>query len=295
MKTAQKLSMRLKVGLGVLVVLFLGTVFFAYQLFNDKKEIEKSLIAEKEQIISNLTDMTKQYDNAIAENTIANQDLIVARGRIEDLVDSLKLSQNSVSNLMIYRKKFLILRKEMDVLLEENDKLKVENQLLATSLDSTQIQLAERTEFTDLLLTQNSELTSIVKDASVIQTVGLKGFGIIERINGKQIPTERAKRSDKIKVCFTVAKNTLANAGDRELYIQVIDSKNNTLGLNNQIQFGDEVLSYSLVSRFNYKNRNLNICEYLSADDKKFESGRYIINVFDKENLISTSDFVLKK
>ena len=295
MKTAQKLSMRLKVGLGVLVVLFLGTVFFAYQLFNDKKEIEKSLIAEKEQIISNLTDMTKQYDNAIAENTIANQDLIVARGRIEDLVDSLKLSQNSVSNLMIYRKKFLILRKEMEVLLEENDKLKVENQLLATSLDSTQIQLAERTEFTDLLLTQNSELTSIVKDASVIQTVGLKGFGIIERINGKQIPTERAKRSDKIKVCFTVAKNTLANAGDRELYIQVIDSKNNTLGLNNQIQFGDEVLSYSLVSRFNYKNRNLNICEYLSADDKKFESGRYIINVFDKENLISTSDFVLKK
>ena len=75
--------------------------------------------------------------------------------------------------------------------------------------------------FTDSLLVQNTELATVVKDASALQTVGLVGMGVIERSSGKQIPTERARRSDKIKVCFTVAKNTIAEAGDKELYAQI--------------------------------------------------------------------------
>ncbi len=120
-------------------------------------------------------------------------------------------------------------------------------------------------------------------------------MGVIERSSGKQIPTERAKRSDKIKVCFTVAKNMLAEGGDKELYVQVIDPKNNVLGANAQIAFDDQVLNYSLISRFNYENRNLNICEYINElEDSNFEKGRYKINVFNDKALISSSEFELK-
>jgi hypothetical protein len=183
----------------------------------------------------------------------------------------------------------------MDVLLAQNDSLRVQNELLATSLDSTQVQLAERAMFTDSLLVQNSELATAVEDAAALQTVGLKGFGIIEKNSGRQIPTERARRSDKIKVCFTVARNTVAEAGDKELYVQVIDPENNVLGSNDQIQFEDQILNYSLISRFNYENRNLNVCEFVSkGDDEKFVSGRYIVNVFNEKTLVSTSEFTLK-
>mgnify|MGYP000076608358 CR=1 FL=1 len=120
-------------------------------------------------------------------------------------------------------------------------------------------------------------------------------MGVIERSSGKQIPTERARRSDKIKVCFTVAKNTLTEAGDKELYVQVIDPKNNVLGSNDQIQFDDQVLNYSLISRFNYENRNLNICEYISQlDDSNFEKGSYKVNVFNDKEMISSSEFTLR-
>jgi regulator of replication initiation timing len=211
------------------------------------------------------------------------------------LMDSLKISQNSVNSLWRYKKKFMALQEEMDVLLTENDRLKVENEYLATSLDSTQVQLAERTMFTDSLLVQNTELATVVRDAASLQTVGLIGMGVIERRSGRQIPTERAGRSDKIKVCFTVAKNMLTEAGDKELYVQVIDPKNNVLGANDQVQFEDQVLNYSLISRFNYENRNLNICEYVSAlTDSKFEKGRYKINVFSDKELISASEFEMK-
>ena len=295
MEGSQNSNTGLKVGLGILVVLFLGTAFYTSKLYSEKQENEKTLMSEKQQVMSDLNNMAKDYDEAIAETDVKNQDLIMARARIQGLMDSLKVSQNSVGNLWSYKKKYMAMQEEMDVLLTENDRLKGENQYLATSLDSTQIQLAERTMFTDSLLVQNTQLTTVVKDAAALQTVGLLGMGVIERSSGKQIPTERAKRSDKIKVCFTVAKNMLAEGGDKELYVQVIDPKNNVLGANAQIAFDDQVLNYSLISRFNYENRNLNICEYINElEDSNFEKGRYKINVFNDKALISSSEFELK-
>lgn len=285
----------LKVAIGILVALFLGTGFYASKLYNEKKETEATLVKEKQQVMSDLSVMAKQYDEAIGENEVANSKLVEARERIQGLMDSLKISQNSVNSLWRYKKKFLALQEEMDGLLEENDRLKVENELLATTLDSTQIQLAERAVFTDSLLVQNTELANVVKDAGALQTLGLKGFGVIERSSGRQIPTERARRSDKIKVCYTVAKNVLAEAGDKELYVQIIDPLNNVLGANNQVEFEDQTLNYSLISRFNYENTNLNICEFVAPNDEEnFEKGRYVVNVFNENELISTSEFTLK-
>ncbi|MBR9915088.1 MAG: chromosome partitioning protein ParA [Algicola sp.] len=293
MENSNSKSTGLKIALGILLALFLGTGFYTSKLYNEKKENEAALTREKEQVMADLSTMAKQYDVAIGENEIANENLLEARERIQGLMDSLKISQNSVNSLWRYKKKFLALQEEMDVLLAENDKLKVENSLLATSLDSTTVQLAERTVFTDSLLVQNTQLAEVVENAAVLQTTDLKGFGVIERSSGKLIPTERAKRSDKIRVCYTVAKNKLVGAGDKELYVQVLDPKNNVLGANEQIQFEDTVLNYSLVSKFNYENRNLNICEFVAPNDE-FEKGRYVVNVFNNKELVSTSEFTLK-
>ncbi|MDG5491875.1 chromosome partitioning protein ParA [Psychroserpens sp. SPM9] len=293
MENSNSKSTGLKIALGILLALFLGTGFYTSKLYNEKKDNEAALTREKEQVMADLSTMAKQYDVAIGENEVANENLVDARERIQGLMDSLKISQNSVNSLWRYKKKFLALQEEMDVLLAENDKLKIENSLLATSLDSTTVQLAERTVFTDSLLVQNTQLAEVVENAAVLQTVNLKGFGVIERSSGKLIPTERARRSDKIRVCYTVAKNALVGAGDKELYVQVLDPKNNVLGANEQIQFDETVLNYSLISKFNYENRNLNICEFVAPNDE-FEKGRYVVNVFNAKELISSSEFTLK-
>lgn len=305
--TSNSSNTGLKIALAILVALFLGTGFYTSKLYNDKKENEAQLTQEKQMVMNDLSAMASQYDTAISDNEITNGKLIDARDRIEDLMDSLKTSQASVSTLWRYKKKYFNLQKEMDGLLVLNDSLRVENSLLATTLDSTRVQLVERAIFTDSLLVQNTELASVVKDASELSTVGLKGFGVIERSSGKLIPTERAKRSDKIRVCFTVAKNNLVEAGDQELYVQVIDPKNNVIGVNEQIIFeaaaaeeGEEAkegvtLNYSVVSKFNYENRNLNVCEFVTANDEDgFETGRYVVNVFNNKDLVSTSEFTLK-
>ncbi len=283
----------LKIALGILFALFIGTGFYTSKLYNEKKKNEATLTKEKQLVMSDLNNMAKQYDIAIGENKVANQDLVEARGRIQGLMDSLKISQNSINSLMSYRKKYLSLQEEMNVLLTENDKLRIENALLGSSLDSTNVRLAERNMFTDSLLVQNTQLATVVENAAVLQTVGLTAYGVIERNSGKLVPTERARRSDKIRLCYTVAKNSLVTAGDKELYVQVLDPSDNVLGANEQIQFGQTVLNYSIVSKFNYENRNLNICEFV-APKGQFSKGRYVVNIFNKKELVSTTEFTLE-
>ncbi len=290
-----KSNMGLKVGLGIALVLFLGTGFYTMNLYKSSNQIQKDLTEEKQLVMNDLNAMAKQYDVAISENDVANKNLTDARARIQGLIDSLKISETNVRSLWRYKKKYQSLQKEMDVLLAQNDSLRVENSYLATSLDSTRVRLEERTMFTDSLLVQNNALAEVVENAAVLSTVGLKGFGVIERTSGKLIPTERASRTDKIRVCFTVAKNGLVQAGDQELYVQVIDPKNNTLGLNEQVQFNEKTLSYSIISKFNYENSSLNICEFVASKGKNsFEKGRYIVNVFNEKDLVSSSEFTLK-
>lgn len=290
-----KSSMGLKVALGIALVLFLGTAFYSMNLYKSSEKVQKDLTEQKQLVMNDLNAMAKQYDVAISENEVANKDLIDARGRIQGLIDSLKISETNVKSLWRYKQKYTSLQKEMDVLLAENDKLKIENSYLATSLDSTRVRLEERTIFTDSLLIQNNALAEVVSDASVLSGVNLKGFGVIERTSGKFIPTERASRTDKIRVCFTVAKNKLVKAGDQELYVQVIDPKSNTLGLNEQVSFEEKTLNYSIISKFNYENTNLDICEFVaSKGNAEFQKGRYIVNVYNEKDLVSTSEFTLK-
>ena len=225
-------STGLKVALGIAIALFIGTAVYTSSLYQDKQETEQQLTSEKNDVMENLNAMKAKYDLALSESEVTNQNLVEARERIQGLIDSLKTSETNVKSLWRYKQKYLALQEEMDVLLAENDRLKVENMQLATTLDSTKVQLEEGRMFNDSLVIQNTALAEVMENAAVLTTANLKGFGVIERSNGKLIPTERARRSDKIRVCYTVAKNKLVQSGDKELYVQVIDPKNNILGLN---------------------------------------------------------------
>lgn len=285
----------LKVALGIAIALFIGLGVFSSSLYKNKQSTEKQLTEEKAIVLKDLNAMSDQYETAMGESKVVNQNLVDAKARIDGLIDSLKVSETNIKSLWRYKSKYIALQKEMDIVLAENDELKVRNMLLSSSLDSTKVRLEERTMFTDSLLMQNTELANVVENASVLNAVNLKGYGVLVRSSGKLVPMERARRSDKIRVCFTVAKNKLVKAGDKELYVQVIDPKNNILGANEQITFGEETLNYSVISKFNYEDANLDICEFVTKkEDKDFEEGRYRVNVFNGADLVSSTQFTLK-
>jgi len=181
----------LKVALGIAIALFIGVGVYSSSLYKEKQENERVLTAEKAKVLDELNVMAAQYDVAMSENTVVNQNLVEAKERIEGLIDSLKVSETNLRSLWKYKKKYLALQKEMNVILTENDQLKVENQLLATASDSLKLQLEQRTTFTDSLLVQNTALADVVESAAVLTANSMKANAVIERSSGKQIPTEK--------------------------------------------------------------------------------------------------------
>lgn len=66
------------------------------------------------------------------------------------------------------------------------------------------------------------------------------------------------------------------------------------MGLNQQVQFGEVLFNYSTISKFNYENANLDICEFVNSSNEKFEPGSYTVNVYNQRYLVSTSEFSLR-
>ena len=273
------------------VVVILGFLYFS--LKTDSNKVKVALNQEKEAIISELEEYKSNYEEIIEENNIVNDKLIDAEEKIGLYIDSLTNVNLDVENLLKYRNTSWRLANELKELKKENEILKQEKELLKNILDSTNTELSQIKFLSDSLLTKYKEKEGILENATYLGVSNLEGNGVIARSSGKMIPTERSRRTDKVKVCFTVSRNILVEDGEKTLYVQVISPTKQTLGENGEFIYEDEVVNYSLVSTFNYESKNLNVCEYLESEED-FEEGVYKIKVYNKSKLLATSELKLK-
>ena len=108
------------------------------------------------------------------------------------------------------------------------------------------------------------------------------------------VDTKRASRADKVRSCFTLAPNIIAEKGDRLLFIQVINPNNNLLGEKAVIQFEEGTLNYSASTKVFYEQEELDVCILVDAAEEDLIEGRYIINVFDGAQQVATTSMILK-
>jgi cell division protein FtsB len=291
----QKSNSSLKVIIGILALLLLGSLFYIYKLTTETKNLEtvvKTEKTEKENVLKDLQELKTTYDAAIAENTSMSDELIAEREKVVSLISQLEKSKGNVAELSKYRKQYEGLQTKMQSLMQEVDVLKKENKTLSTNLDSTKVVLEDTKNYTKTLVGQNEELTKTVEKASKLIVSNLKTSAYKKRSSGKEIETEKASRADILKVSFTISENAVAKTGDKQYYVQVIDSKNNVLGDKATVTFGDNSLTYSFLTTVKYENKSVQVTENLPGKD--FAKGTYFVNVFDKNELVSKTSFTLK-
>ena len=139
-------------------------------------------------------------------------------------------------------------------------------------------------------------MADAVERGSALNLATLTVDAVRERNSGKLVSTSRAKSTDKFKICFTVADNVIAEAGDREFLLEVLDPQGNILGggASKSSEEGASV-TYSKGTNFYYENKNLDVCDYINKPAGDFQKGNYMVNVYDdKLKLMATSKFTLK-
>ncbi|MCF6130187.1 hypothetical protein L1S35_10910 [Flavobacterium sp. AS60] len=286
---------KLKAIIGILAVLLIGSLIYIFKLTSDAKTLQTTVTtvkSEKESVLKDLADLKATYDAAIAENTSMSDELIAERDKVVKLMADLKASKGDNATLQKYKTQYKAMEQKMQNLMQEVDVLKKQNQVLTTKVDSTTVALEDNKKYNQVLVGQNEQLAKTVELGSKLSVTNLKTASYKVKSSGKQVATDKASRTDMLKVNFTIAENKIAKSGDKTYYVQVIDSKNNVLGDKETVSFGETSLTYSFTTTVKYENKTVEVSEQLPGKD--FAKGTYFVNVFDKGELVSKSSFSLR-
>jgi cell division protein FtsB len=282
----------LKIIIGVLALMLVGSLVYIYTLTTEAKQAQTVLtttVTEKESVMKDLQELKATYDAAIAENTSMSEELVAERDKVVQLMNDISKSKGDTSK---YKLEVSKLQDNLKVLMAENEGLKKQNTTLTTQRDSTVVVLGEARKFNEVLVGKNDDLSKTVEKGSKLSVLNMQTAAYKIRSSGKQIATDKAGRADVLKISFTIAENQIAKSGDKEYYVQVIDSKSNVLGDKQTLNLGDKSLTYSFVTKVKYENKTVNVSEDLPGKD--FAKGTYFVNVFDKNELVSKTSFTLR-
>ena len=294
MTTQSSNNNRAKILIGLLVVLLVSLAGYTYTLIQQNKETVLFLEADKAEVQKELEAIVVSYNEILQDNKLKDKELIAARDRIVVLLDSVKNYKANLSIINRYKAQVRALKNERTQLFKRADSLLVVTQRLAVEKDSTTAVLIKTIKVVDSVTTANTQLFNSLEKGALIGISNLDATAIIVRKGGKIKETKRATRADKIRVCYTIAPNTLAQAGDRVLYVQVINPDNNIIGDKSNITFGQDLLTYSKSESVFYENQALDVCAIVGTAGQDVLKGLYTINIFDAQRQIGSTTLMLK-
>jgi len=276
-----------KIIIILLTSTMLASLFYIYKSSSKSKgEIvslrkEKyDLSEEKQAIIADLEKSKIYLDQALSSKSALTKQLEKEQAKVNQLLLQLKnLQNNKIDNNQIeqFKKEAQNADAKITALIKELNSYK-------KKVDSTNVVLKNERKAIDTLKSSNKKLVTKVNDAAKLYFYDLKTTPLKVKSSGSQIETDKASRTNMIKVSFMIAENDFAKATTKEFYIQIIDTKSNVIGSKKTENFGEQTLTYSALANIKYENKTIKVEQEIPTKD--LEKGAYFINVFDNSKLI---------
>lgn len=281
--------------IGVLIVCLMGSLLYTYNFYQESKENTATLEIEKEQLEQELAQLNENYQHIKAKNATLKKSLEAEQTRIAALLDSLENMNSNYKRLRKYKVQADLLKLEKQRLFDVIDSLSAQNEKLRITVDSTSVALQEREKHNDSLGTAHKQLSEKIEKASQINITRLKAEAIVSRNRNNKSPktTQKTNRAEAIQTCFTLVENQLAEKGEKKLFVQIINPKNNMLGKRSSTTYKNQSLIYSKATVVNYINKEQDVCVSIPVNPNNLVPGQYVVNVFHKTQLVSTTSFEL--
>ncbi len=197
------------------------------------------------------------------------------------------------------RKKFAMLQKVAQGYVHQMDSLYTVNRELTAENEKIRQEVKTEQGRNQNLMKDKEELKQKMDQAAYIKAYDVTATPYKLKSGGnKEQVTDKASRTDRLRVCFTLGENPLVPAGKRIIYIRiqrpdgvvVIKSKYDTFVFNGQ------TLPYSLREDITYQGKAMNICVNWNKKDtdKPAMKGKYVVSVFADDKAIGEGSFELK-
>lgn len=279
----------------IIALLVLAVVVIGYLLTRSSGEVD-DLAAEKESLITNLEQMRSELKATQTDNDSMSTYIDAEEKRLSLLIDSVK-GANDVSEKEMKRWKnsYYRLKKSNDRLAEQVDSMNAAydalNQEKLVVEDSLQGEVVKN----EVLSEENRELNKNVAVGSMLQLSKLEVAAYKVRSGGKEKETTSASGADRIKACYTVAKNLIAESGEREVYMRITTPDLKVLASdepNHVFNFNGQPLMFSSKQAVFYENDIIESCINL---DKKADlvKGEYMIELYTEGYKLGEAKLIL--
>ncbi len=278
----------------VLGVSLIGLSFYTYNFYTNSVNSASQLKRQNDLLKSDLQEMQDDYQKLIESNSNLRTNLKTEQERIITLLDSLNAMELDFERYRKYRVQADLLKMEKKRLLKTVDSLTQKNRALLSTIDSTKSQIENQRFVADSILEANAKLNEKIEKAAVLQLSGLHTEAVYLKKNRNIYATKKANKAEKIRVCFTVNKNLIVDAGEKTFFIQVINPKNNLMGKKMSKNYKKQILYYSESTNLQYNNEEVDVCILMQAQPKNLLEGRYIVNIFDGPRRLASTSFKLQ-
>jgi len=207
----------------VLLSLALGVTLWKYFELRrtlDQKGNEIELLSdERGELESELEEMLNELDTLETDNDSMKVELAQRKLEVQELLDKVKDKDYAIYKL---KKETRTLRTIMKGYVVTIDSLNTLNIVLREENQEVRSSLTQERSKSQKLEKTNQNLSSKVALASRLDVSNVKVFGIkVKRdLTGKE--TDRAKRTDKLRACFTVDVNRVAEMEKKDLYLRIL-------------------------------------------------------------------------
>lgn len=254
-----------------------------------KQKLEKDIQALDQEITKH-KGKNQELDQLL---TTAKKDLEERKAKINKLTKqnaSLSKFKREAEELrkakVSYMSQIEDLTRKLNLLSEENSSLKNDNKKLKAALEYLQNNY--------LLLERKVEIASILKVDKVI-AVSEKRLR-----NGKFFKVSGHKKADRFVIAFELSENRVADAGEKNIYIRIIDPAGNVLpaSSNEQGYFtnkdGNIEMPYSLVKPVSYNNKVIRDKAIYEIGKQELKEGNYTIEFYCEGHFCGASRYKLK-
>lgn len=225
-----------------------------------------SVLADYNQVKLEYDSILVDKDSIIQESAREIQQLIARQAdynRIRRQLNGLReVTQNYV--------------KEIDSLVTVNQVLRAENVQIREEIQQVRARTTE--------LVQDKEvLEEKVELAATLRAYQLDASAIRVRGGGREEETDRARRAEQIRICFSIAENPIAPQGNRNIYVRIAAPNGDILRISDDDAYAFihevDTLQYSVRGAVDYRNQELTKCLYWQRLDE-FEPGLYLISLY---------------
>ena len=273
--------------LGLLALIIIGLSCWLISIKGNLNTLEK----EKEQQRADFqaeVDSLLRVHNELKENygelstQLAEKDSII-QADAEEIKKLLETQwdynriKKKVTELQAISQKYV---HQLDSLYVVNQELVAENERIREEFQ------AERRQNTTLTR-QKEELTNKVNQAATMRISNYKAKAVRFKGSGKESDTDRASRTERIRIDFNVAANELIEPGTKLFYVRIADPKRAIIskGTGDEYSFksNGETLQFTEKVRVNYDGTETAVrAYYVKPDAYELMPGTYFIDVYEQ-------------